>query len=77
MRGMSANLRGMDLSFVIPAKTGTQGNCSEKNSWRTGVTSGLVKRIWKHRDDISEGSAKRCGVHGPSFRAERASSAEF
>ena len=29
----------------------------------TGVTSGLVKRVWEHKSDVAEGFTKRYGVH--------------
>jgi putative endonuclease len=29
----------------------------------TGVTSDLVKRIWEHKNDLTEGFSKRYGVH--------------
>jgi putative endonuclease len=29
----------------------------------TGVTSGLVKRIWEHKNDLVKGFTKRYGVH--------------
>ncbi len=29
----------------------------------TGVTSDLVKRIWEHKNDLTEGFFKRYGVH--------------
>ena len=28
-----------------------------------GVTSGLVKRVWEHKNDFVEGFTKRYGVH--------------
>jgi putative endonuclease len=28
-----------------------------------GVTSGLVKRVWEHKQDLVEGFTKRYGVH--------------
>lgn len=27
----------------------------------TGVTSGLAKRVWEHREGVSDGVARRCG----------------
>ena len=29
-----------------------------------GVTSDLVQRVWRHRNDVEEGFTKRYGVHG-------------
>ena len=29
----------------------------------TGVTSGLAKRVWEHRNDLVEGFTKKYGVH--------------
>lgn len=31
----------------------------------TGVTSDLVKRVWEHRNDLTEGFTKRYAVHTP------------
>ena len=29
----------------------------------TGVTSDLVRRVWEHKNDVSEGFSRRYGVH--------------
>ena len=29
----------------------------------TGVTSDLVKRVWQHKNDLTDGFSKRHGVH--------------
>jgi len=29
----------------------------------TGVTSGLVKRIWEHKNNVVDGFTKRYGIH--------------
>jgi putative endonuclease len=29
----------------------------------TGVTSSLAERVWQHKNDVTEGFAKRYGVH--------------
>jgi len=37
---------------------------SKKNgTLYTGVTSGLVQRIWQHKNDLTEGFTKKYKVH--------------
>ncbi|MEI9985996.1 MAG: hypothetical protein WDN69_24115 [Aliidongia sp.] len=33
----------------------------------TGVTSGLVKRVWEHREGVVDGFTKDCGLSAASI----------
>jgi hypothetical protein len=76
---MGPRFRGDDdgrVWGVIPAQAGIQEDCgamkqpavyilaSKRNgTLYTGVTSGLAKRVWAHKNALVEGFTKKYGAH--------------